>query len=215
MAEKSYAVLGLGRYGMRVAETIAKTGATVLVADSDSEKIDTVGNQFTSAMSFDMTNAAALRDIGLENIDIVIIDLAGDLEGSIMCTMIAEESGVERIIATAGSNRSGEVLKRLGADEVVVPEYESALRLAKSLISEDFLEYTDLGDELCIVKISVKEEWDNKTIRRLKLHEKNGITIVAVYGSAGLTADFTADFVLHSGVPIVLAMHKDALYQFV
>ena len=215
MAEKNYAVLGLGRYGLKVADTIAKTGATVIVADSDSEKIDNVGNRFTAAVSFDMTNAAALREIGLDNIDIVIIDLTGDLEGSIMCTMIAEESGVERIIATAANNRAGEVLKKLGADEVVIPEDESALRLAKSLISEDFMEYTDLGDGLCIVKIHVKDEWNNKSIRKLRLHERNGITIVAVQGEEGLTSEFNADFVLKSGYPIVLAMHKEALYQFV
>ena len=215
MAEKNYAVLGLGRYGLKVADTVSKTGTTVIVADSDSEKIDNIGGRFTAAMSFDMTNAEALREMGLENIDIVIIDLKGDLEGSIMCTMIAEEANVERIIATASDNRAGEVLKRLGADEVVIPEDESALRLAKSLISEDFLEYTDLGDGLCIVKIHVKEEWNDKSIRRLKLHEKNGITIVAVYGNDGLTADFSADFVLHTGTPIVLAMQKEALYQFV
>lgn len=215
MAENNYAVLGLGRYGLKVAETIAKTGATVIVADADSEKIDNIGNHFTTAVSFDMTNSAALREIGLENIDIAIIDLAGDLEGSIMCTMVAEESGVERIIATAANHRASEVLKRLGANEVVIPEDEAALRLAKSLISEDFLEYTDLGDDLCIVKIHVKDEWNNKSIRRLQLHEKNGITIVAVYGKDGLTADFNADFVLSSGKPIVLAMQKEALYQFV
>lgn len=215
MAEKNYAVLGLGRYGLKVADTIAKTGATVIVADSDSEKIDNVGNRFTAAVSFDMTNAVALREIGLDNIDIVIIDLTGDLEGSIMCTMIAEESGVERIIATAANNRAGEVLKKLGADEVVIPEDESALRLAKSLISEDFMEYTDLGDGLCIVKIHVKDEWNNKSIRKLRLHERNGITIVAVQGEDGLTSEFNADFVLKSGYPIVLAMQKEALYQFV
>ena len=215
MAEKNYAVLGLGRYGLKVADTIAKTGTTVIVADSDTEKIDNYGNRFTAAMSFDMTNVAALREIGLENIDVAIIDLAGDLEGSIMCTMICEETGVDRVIATAANNRSAEVLKRLGADEVVIPEDESALRLAKSLISEDFMEFTDVGDGLCIVKIYVKDEWDNKSIRKLRLHEKNGITIVAVYGSEGLTADFNADFILRAGTPIVLAMQKEALYQFV
>lgn len=215
MAEKSYAVLGLGRYGMKVADTISKTGVTVLVADSDGEKIDSVASRFTSAVSFDMTNVEALREIGLENIDIAIIDLADDLEGSIMCTIIAEECGVERIIATAAGPRAVEVLKRLGADEVIIPEDESALRMAKSLISEDFLEFTDLGDELCIVKIHAKPEWGEKSIRRLKLHEKNGIMIIAVVGDNGLTADFNADYVIHADDPIVLAMQKEDLYQFV
>ncbi len=215
MAERNYAVLGLGRFGLKVAETVVKTGVTMLVADSDSEKIDNVGGRFASAVSFDMTNVEALRDIGLENIDVAIVDLSDDLEGSISCVMTCVECGVEQIVATADNHRAGAVLKRLGATEIIIPEEESALRLAKALISDDFLEYTDLGDGLCIVKLHVKTEWGGKSIRKLKLHEKNGITIIAVQGEEGLTADFSADHVLNTGDPIALAMKKDALYQFV
>ena len=185
------------------------------MADADSEKIDNVGGRFTSAVSFDMTNVDALRDIGLENIDVAIIDLPGDLEGTITCVMVTQECGVDHIIATADSGRAVEVLKRLGADEVIIPEEESALRLAKTLISDDFMEYTDLGDGLCIVKLRVKAEWNNKSIRKLRLNEKAGITIIAVQGKAGLTAEFDADQVLIEGAPIVLAMQKETLYQFV
>ncbi|MCR4605272.1 MAG: TrkA family potassium uptake protein [Eubacterium sp.] len=216
MAERNYAILGLGRYGMKVATTVVKTGATVLVADSDSEKIDDVGYKFTSAVSFDMTNSKALREIGLENIDVAIIDLAGDLEGSITCIMAAKEAQVELIIATADRSRSVEILKKLGADEVVIPEDESALRLAKSLISEDFMEYTDLGDGLCIIKTPVLEEWNNKSIGKLRLHDQKGLTVVAVVGGDGkLTAEFDAGYVLRAGTPVVLAMQKEKIYDFI
>ena len=215
LQEKSYAVLGLGRYGRKVAETVALTGVTVLVADSDIDIVDSVSDKFTSAVSLDMTNAEALGEIGLENIDIAIIDLSGDLEASVICTMAVKDSGVDRIIATANSNHMGEILKKIGADEIVIPEEESALRLAKSLISEDFMEYTDLGDGLCIVKVLTKKEWGDKSIRSLKLHERNGITIVAVQGEDGLTSDFNADWVMEAGTPVVLAMDRESLYQFV
>lgn len=216
MAEQmNYAILGLGKFGLKVADTISKTGVSILVADADTEKVDSVAGQFDSAVSLNLNNTEALQNIGLENINTVIIDLAGDIEGSIMCTMTAFEAGVDRIIATVDNKRAGEILKRLGADEVIIPEEESALRLAKTLISEDFIEYTDVGDGVCIVKIKVKDSWDNKSIRRLNLHEKNGITIVAVEVDSGLSTDFSADYVLHSGQPIVLAMKRDELYQFV
>ena len=215
MAEKNYAVLGLGRFGLKVAETVVKTGVTMLVADSDTDKIDSVGGRFASAVSFDMSNVDALREIGLENIDVAVIDLSNDLEGSISCVMVCAECGVERIIATADNHRAGAVLKRLGAGEIIIPEEESALRLAKALISDDFLEYTDMGDGLCIVRLHVKSEWGGKTIRKLKLHEKFDITIIAVQGEDGLTTSFSADQVLNSGDPIALAMKKETLYQFV
>lgn len=215
MREKNYAVLGLGRYGMKVADTVALTGATVLVADSDIEKIDSVADRFTSAVSLDMSKADALEDIGLENIDVAIIDLASDLRASVICTMVTKECGVDHIIATAAGVRESEILKKVGADEVVIPEDESALRMAKTLISEDFLEYTDIGDGLCIVKVTAKKEWGNKSIENLQLHKKNGITVVAVTGPEGLTADYTPDWIIQPGTAVVLAMKRDALYQFV
>ncbi|MBO4395983.1 MAG: TrkA family potassium uptake protein [Eubacterium sp.] len=216
MTEKNYAVLGLGRFGMKVADTIAATGAAILVADSDQELIDEVGSRFTSAVSLDMTNADALEDIGLEHIDVLIIDQAGHLQSSVMCTMVASDTGVGRIIATAVDNRSGEILKKLGADEIIIPEEESALRLAKSLISEDFLEFTDLGEGLCIVKIHVSSEWSGKSIRKLALREKHNINVIAVPGEdGGLTTEFSPDRVLNNGEIVILAMQKEELYQFV
>lgn len=215
MREKNYAIFGLGRFGLKVADTVSKTGASVLVADSDLEKVDQVADLYTSAVSFDMTNTTALEDVGLDNIDVLIIDLIGDLEGSIMCTMVAKQMGVDRIIATADSSRSGEVLKRLGADEVVIPEEESALRLAKTLISEDFMEYTDLGEGLCIVKVRAKDEWNNKSIRKLRLREKNGVNIIAVPDENGFCTEFSADRTIKGGEQLVLAMQKENLYQFI
>lgn len=215
MAEKNYAFLGLGIYGMKVAETVAKTGAPVLVADSDPEKIDSISGHFASAVSLDLSNADALEEIGLEHIDTLVIDQAKNLEASIMCTMVATEAGVDYIVATASDSRGAEILKKLGVNEVVIPEEESARRLAKSLISEDFLEYTDLGEGLCVIKILVRDEWKNKRINRLKLREKYGINIIGVQEGEKLTSVFSAERVLKSGEVVVLAMQKDTMYQFV
>ena len=215
MAEKNYAVLGLGRYGMKVAETVAKTGVPVLIADPDPDIVDSISNRFTSAISLDLSNADALEEIGLENIDILIIDQAGNLESAIMCTMVAVESGVDQIFATADNPRSGEILKKLGVDEVIIPEDESALRLAKTHISEDFMEYTDLGEGLCIVKIRVKNEWNNKAIRKLKLREKYRVNVIAVPDEQGFTAEFSPDRILYSGETVILAMQKEDMYQFI
>ena len=141
--EKSYAVLGMGRYGRKIAETIAKTGVDVLVADSDYDLINEYSSIFTYAVSLDLNNEKALRDLGLNQIDIAIVDMKNNLEATIMCIMIAKEEGVSKVIATAGTEMAEQILKKVGADEVVIPEHDAAFRMAKNLISEDFIEYFD------------------------------------------------------------------------
>ncbi len=213
--ERSYAILGMGRYGRKVADTMAKTGVEVLVADPDYELINECSGDFSYAVSVDMNNASALKQLGLDNIDVAIIDLSDHLEAAIMATMVAREEGVSRIIATSKNKRMGDILTKLGADEVVIPEEEAALRMAKRLISEDFLEYFDLGGNMCVIKAYPLENWVGKTLRELKLREKRGINIIAVERDGELKSAFTPDDVLESDKAVAMALTKDMIYEFV
>ena len=103
MKETSYAVLGMGRYGSKLALTLAGTGAEILIADRNSQIVNEYADSVTRAVSLDLGNPVALQEIGLDLTDIVIIDLSEDLEDTIMCTMIAREKGVKTIIATPKS----------------------------------------------------------------------------------------------------------------
>ena len=213
--EKSYAVLGMGRYGRKIAETIAKTGVDVLVADSDYDLINEYSSIFTYAVSLDLNNEKALRDLGLNQIDIAIVDMKNNLEATIMCIMIAKEEGVSKVIATAGTEMAEQILKKVGADEVVIPEHDAAFRMAKNLISEDFIEYFDLGNNLCVVKVRPRNEWIGKSLRQLKLPERYDFKVVGIENEDGIQTEFSKDDIIIKDKIMVLIIKKESIYDFV
>ncbi|ETP73244.1 K+ transport system, NAD-binding component [Lachnospiraceae bacterium JC7] len=118
----SVAVLGLGRFGKYVAKELFENGADLLLADNDDEVINQMSEIADMAVVCDLADPDAVEKLGLGNMNIVIVAMGSSLESSIMCTTIAKEQGVHRVIAKAGSERMGKVLKKLGADEIVYPE---------------------------------------------------------------------------------------------
>lgn len=213
--EKNYAILGMGRFGRTVAETVAKTGVEILIADKDDEVISRYGDDYTYAVTVDLSNPDAIKEIGLENIDVVIIDLAGDVESAVTSTMIVKEIGVKKIYATAASKYMGDMLKKLGADEVVIPEEDTAFRLARNLISDGFMDYYVIGDDMCLIRVLPKKEWVYKTIRNLELRNKRGINIIAIEIDGVMTSDFTPDHVIEKDKLMALALNKKDIYEFI
>lgn len=173
MKETSYAILGMGRFGRKLTTMLDATGAEILIADCNSDIINRYADHATTAVCLDLSNANALYDIGLEHINVAVIDLGTNLEPAVMCIMIAKELGVKHIIATANTTRFGEVLKKLGANEIIIPEDDAAVRMARRLISKDFLEYYDLGGNLCVIKAHPKKEWTKKAWRSSVCRKKN------------------------------------------
>lgn len=216
MRESTYAILGMGRYGRKIVTTVAATGAEILIADEDSNVINEYANIVTRAVSLDMANPQALGRIGLENIDIAIVDMKNNLEASIMCTMVAKESGVKNVIATAGTDRFKETLIRVGADEVLIPEDEAAVRMARRLISVDFMEYFDIGGGLCVIKTSPKKEWTKRDLGHLKLPQTENVRIIAVEREDGtMDTDVHADTILDENALVAISIPKAQIYDLV
>ena len=118
----SIAVLGLGRFGKYTARELFENGADLLIADNDEEVINQMAEIAEIAVTCDLSDPEPIEKLGLGNMDIVIVCMGSNLDSSIMCTQIAKEQGVHKVIAKAGSERMGKVLKKLGADEIVYPE---------------------------------------------------------------------------------------------
>ena len=135
---QSYAVFGLGRYGMAVARELVEGGAEVLAVDRDEEIVNSASAFIPICKCADVTDAEALRQLGIANIDVVILSMASSLEASVMAVMLCKELGVKTVIAKGASEMNCRILRRVGADKVVFPENESGVRLAKSLLSAGF-----------------------------------------------------------------------------
>ena len=135
--DKSYAILGLGRYGRALAEGLNNSGAEVLAIDLDPAAVSQVAEELPVCKCADITDPDVMKQLGIGNFDVVIVAMASNLEASVMAIALCKEAGVPCVIAKCGNEMHRKIMLRVGADKVVFPEQESGARLAKNLLSED------------------------------------------------------------------------------
>ena len=186
---QTYAVFGLGRYGIAVAEELTASGAEVLAVDIDQNKVNTLATRLPFCKCADITDAEALKQLGIANIDVVIIAMAGNLEASVLATMICKEAGVKTVIAKCANETHRKILRKVGADKVVFPENESGIRLAKNLLSSGFVDIIELSRDLAMININVKPEWEEKNLLELDLRRKYAINIIAIREGKNLSTN--------------------------
>lgn len=180
MINKQYAVLGLGRFGSSVALTLADAGCEVLAVDSDEEKVQELADHVTYAVTADVTEPGVLESLSVSNIDIAVIGIAGNMEDSILATILAKEAGAGYVIAKAMSEIHGTILEKVGADKVIYPERDSGIRLAKNLVSGNFMEFFALSDTYSIAELKVPRAWSGKSLKELDLRKNLGLNVIGV-----------------------------------
>ncbi len=178
--KKTYAVFGLGRYGRAVSKELIKNGVEVLAVDKDENKVNAAIADIPFCKCANVTDAEVLKQLGIHNIDIVIIAMASNLEASVMATMLCKELGVDMVIAKCASEMNCKILTKVGADKVVYPEKESGIRLAKNLLSSGFVDMIELSKDASMVEIDVRPEWVGKNLIELNLRAKYSINVVAI-----------------------------------
>ena len=178
--KKSYAVIGLGRYGKAVARELLQNGAEVLAIDIDPEVVNTVAKVIPHCKCADVTNVETIKQLGIADMDAVIIAMASRLEDTVMATMLCKEAGVKTVIAKCSEEIHRKILSRVGADKVVFPESESGHRLAKNLLSSGFVDIIDLTKNISMIELAVRPEWYGKPLLELNLRRKYSINVVAI-----------------------------------
>lgn len=180
MKKKTYAVFGLGRYGKVVAKELVKSGMEVLAVDIDEAIVNGAVGDLPFCKCADVTDIEVLKQLGIKNIDVVIIAMANSLEESVMATMLCKELGVKLVIAKCSCEMNCKILTKVGADRVIFPEKESGTRLAKNLLSSGFIDAFELAKDTSLVEIEVRDEWLGKSLIELNLRAKYSINVVAV-----------------------------------
>ena len=201
--ETLYGVIGLGRFGMALAQALAAAGREVLVVDKEQSKINQAAAFTDNAYRVDELTRENLEAIGLAECDVVIIGIGERMDTSILATLTVLRLGVKRVITKAKSEEQGEVLTTLGA-EVVYPEKDMAMRLANKLIEPHVLEYISLSEDIDIMEIALTERVSGKTVLELNLRQQFGLNIIAVEQNDKLTADVRPDMVLQEGDTIAV-----------
>ena len=204
-------MLGLGKFGTGVADELMERGAEVLVVDRNERLIEQHAGKYTQAVIADLADVEQIKELGLGNMEAVIVSMAQDLEASIMCVMIARESGVHRIIAKAENTRKGEILKKVGATQIIYPEQESGARTALQLMSRDILQFFDLSSDLVFVEMIPRKEWEGKVLSELKLRPRYGINVVAVRKSEKVQPVNNPDIVIRKEEPLLIVISKEQL----
>lgn len=182
---KSIAVLGLGRYGRNLAEELYRLGAEIMVVDRDTEIVRSFADKSEVAVCADLENEEEVKALGLKNMDVVVVAMGSSLAASVLCVSIAREEGVPRVIVKTSSERAGKLMLRIGADEIVYPEQETARRSARLLTSKTLESFFDVDENLCLAEIKPKKAWLGKSLAKLNLRQKYNMNVVAVRRNDG------------------------------
>lgn len=177
---QSYAVFGLGKYGRAVAIELVENGKEVVAVDINEEVVNSVTAEIPYCKSADVTDMEVIKQLGIANVDVVIIAMASNLEASVMATMLCKEIGVKTVIVKCSNEMDCKILSKVGADRVVFPEHESGVRLAKNLVSSGFVDIIELSNDVSMVELEVRPEWEGKNLLELNLRKKYSINVVAL-----------------------------------
>lgn len=208
---KTYAVLGLGRYGRAVAEELNNNGVEVLAVDIDQNNVNNAIETIPVCKCADITEPETMKRLGISNIDVVIIAMASNLEASVMATTLCKEAGVPMVIVKCGNEMHQKILSRVGADKVIFPEKESGSRLAKNLLTSGFLEMMELSDEVSMVEIDVRDEWAGKTLIDLNLRKKYTINVVAIKNANEINTTVDPALPLEKGMKLIVIANTSKL----
>ena len=208
---QTYAVFGLGRYGRAVAKELVNNGAEVLAVDSDEEIVNDASIDIPFCKCADVTDPEVLEQLGIRNIDVVIIATATNLEASVMATMLCKEAGVKMVIAKCAEEMHQRILSKVGADRVVFPESESGTRLARNILSSGFMDLIDLSDDVSMVELEVKKEWQGKSLLELNLRKKHSINVVAISKGEKVEINIDPERPLEKDMKLIVVAYTSAL----
>lgn len=185
MMKEGYAVLGLGRFGTTIALTLAEAGFQIMAVDVNEEAVQDIASQVTYAVRGDVTDPDMVRSLGLGNLDGVFIAIANNLEASVMATLLAKESGASYIIAKGENELHKTILKKMGADKVVIPEQEMGISVARNMVLGRFTDLIELSPDVSLVEMEMPSPWVGKNLIELDLRGQYGVNVVAIKSIEG------------------------------
>ena len=205
---KSYAVFGLGKYGIAVATELVNNGADVIAVDIDENIVNSAVPDIPFCRCADITNPEVIKQLGISNVDVVIIAMANNLEASVMSVILCKEAGVKMVIAKCADEMQGKILCKVGADKVVYPESESGVRLAKNLVSAGIVDIIDLSEDISVIEIPVQEKWVGKTLVELDLRKKYAFNIIAIRKGEDIIVNVDPNVQLSKEMQLVVIINK-------
>ena len=209
--KKTYAVFGLGRYGLAVAKELIENGMEVIAVDANAKIVNDVAAYLPVCKCADVTDPEVILQLGIGSIDVVIICMANNLEASVMAVTLCMEAGVKTVIAKCANEMHQKILLRVGADQVVFPENESGIHLAKNLLSSGFIDMISLSKDVSVFEIDVKDEWCGKNLIELNLRKKYDFNVVAIKKDDTVNVKINPEQTLDSDTTLIVIANTTKL----
>lgn len=201
---KSYIVIGMGRFGTEVARRLSELKCEVLAIDRSSELVQQISGEVTQAVVADAGDKEVLKALGAADFDCGIVAIGGNLGESVLATMNLKELGVPYVVCKAHDETHRQVLLKLGADKVVIPEQEQANRLARNLSSPNVLDYIELSEDFAIIEVPAPARWVGKSLKDLNVRSALGVNIIAIKQEERINVSPGADYAIQSGDVMVV-----------
>lgn len=181
---KQFVVIGLGRFGTSVAQTLSTLGHDVLAMDKDEHSVQVIMQDVTQAVQADARDEETLRALGVRNFDVAIVAIGDDLEANILITLMLKEMGVPYVVTKAQNALHGKVLEKIGADKIIYPEQDMGFRLANNLVRTNVMDFIELSLDYSIFEIIASSQFVGKTLGELNLRAVYGLNVVAIKQNA-------------------------------
>lgn len=213
-SKKIYGVIGLGRFGMPLAQRLALAGEEVIGVDMNEEKVEEFREFSDLAFVTKSLHKEVLREMGIQNCDLVVVCIGSNIEASILATMNIINLGVPTVISKATSEVQGEVLEKLGA-KVVYPEYDMAIRTAKKILQKNLRDYISMGKDVEIVEVELTDKMIGKSILDLDLRKRYSLNVIAIHREKGIELEFLPSYQLKKGDVVVVIGKEENVSRFI
>ena len=211
MGKKEYIVIGLGQFGMSIAQTLMQNDCEVLVLDINEKRTRAIADSVTCAVTGNVMDAELLAGLGIRNFDGAVIAIGENMEASIMATMVVNELGVPHILAQAQSELHAKILRKVGADRVVLPEWEMGIRYANNMVHDNFFDAVELSPDISMMEINVRREWEGKSLKQLNMRAKYKINVIGIKSEDGFDVNPDPDEPLNANSKLVSIGRNEVL----
>lgn len=213
ISDKTYGIIGLGRFGTALAVSLSQSGKEIIVRDYDEERVREIREYTENAYVVAKLDKKALEETGIPNCDVVVICIGETIDTSILTTLNVIDLGVKRVIAKASTPDQGKVLMKIGA-EVVYPERDMAIRLAQRLVSERLMNYFELNGDVNLSELLLSDRVVGKTVAELELRKNFGLNIIAVERSQEIITEISPELVFEERDTIIVIGKQDRIKEF-
>lgn len=208
-SKKSFAVIGLGQFGMALIEELVTLDSDVIAVDLDEERVRKAARLVPTAFVADSTNEKAMRELDIHHVSHAIVAFGDNLQASILSTVILKDMGVEHIIVRVDDEYFIPIMKRLGATDVITPQRAAGIGLANRLKNADFLDYYSLGDNFSVVKITVNNLFNPATIQTLNPRNEFDVNLILIKRKSRTFAPKATDYINPGDIVYVVGKRKE------